>query len=961
MSKHPTGKRLDVTSRGLYARGQLKLALEPLECRRLLAGINVSVLIDSAQTNPDSNGLAAVSRLVYLDANRNETYDSGEQIRITDADGNASFDDLEPGDYSVGLLANSASQHQTSPSRVAPSSTLLSDAGGQYVLSNSDATTVWTLDDSGEFHSAVGAEPESTKYSLDGGIPKFVEQTDSSAIIVASHGDTQKVWHFDIATGQVNQLGTSGLPQDAQITGWTTTRDGFAALFSVGGQNLIALGTLEGNNVGFSVPVSTQATKIAGSGGSSLVFALTSPDQTHDNLVRLNPVSGLADSQPRVIEGEVTDLVVDATGARAVVVLSEGGAEVIEAGGDSLVLSALLAEATGPIEFSGNDGRVITGDSQDAARIIVWDATTWQPYGRSEIANAGSAALAGLHRVANGELLVANPNGLHKAALDDAANAPVSLPEESQVQVQFRVDVDDRNTPPTAGDVNDRVIEEDTIDLWDLSDETSFSDADGDLLWYSIGTPPEHGELSLEPDGSWQYEPADNYFGGDSATIWLYDGIDSTEISIHLIVEPVNDLPERLYFDIPEVAENASVGDLLGYVSIVDVDRDAVYHVTTSDPRLEVTEGRVYLASGWLDFETDPELPVEFVATDASDQRIQISTTTTLAIADVNEPPTDITVDGNQIPENEPGAEVGEVVVIDEDAYQEFQIDVSDDRFEVVDGILKLFDGQELDRETEPEVTVEVVATDVENPEHVISTTVTVQVANRNDPPGELTLSRHEVESKVRGASVGNLQVADPDGDRFEFSVADARFEVDGSTLKLRANISLDSEVDPTVQVGVTATAASGDRVTELFEIQVLEYSNFQNPFLNYDVNGDGLVTPLDVLILVNLLNRQGYQLGGSTSGGGAGEPENALYPDVNGDNRLSPIDVLLIVNYLNGHRDSFSGEGEWSLPIVAQQSDVVYGPQLADEFDRDKAERDDQLRRDIELERLLTELSLTR
>lgn len=961
MSKHPTGKRLDGTSRSPHARGELKLALESLECRRLLAGINVSVLIDSALSDGDSSGLAAVSRLVYLDANRNDNYDSGEPIRITDAAGNAAFEGLEPGDYSVGLLANSASQQQTSPSRVAPSATRLSETGGQFVLSNFDATAVWTLDASGAFYPAVGGEPDSSNITLEGGIPQFVQQINDSAIIVASHGDTQRFWRFDIGTGEVSELATTGVPQDAQVSGWTTTRDGLAALFSSSGENLIALGTLDDTAIDFTEPVSTQATVIAGSVGSPLVFALSSPDQTHDSLVRLDPTSGLVDGQPHVIGGELTELAVDDTGNRAVVVLRGGGAEVVEVVGDSLLLSALLAEATGPVEASGDDGRIITGDGQDPSRIIVWDATTWQPYGRAKTESTDSDSVAALHRVARGELLVASSSGLHKAALDVAANVPVSISEESQVQIRFDVEVDNQNSPPSSMDLNDRAIEEDTIDLWDLGDETSFTDADGDQLWYSIGTPPEHGELSLEPDGSWQYEPAGNYFGEDSATIWLHDGVDSTEVSIHLNVEPVNDLPERLYFDIPAIAEDASIGDLLGYISIVDVDRDAVYHVTTSDPRLEVNEGRVYLASGWLDFETASEFPVEFVATDASDRRIQISTTTTLAIADVNEAPTDISVNGSQVPENEPGAEVGAVHVTDEDAHQEYQIDVSDDRFQVVDGILKLFDGQELDRESESEIAVEVVATDALNPEHVISTTVTVQVADRNDPPGELTLSRHEVESNVRGASVGNLHVADPDGDHFEFTVADARFVVDGATLKLRSGIALESEVDPTVQVSVSAIAASGDTKTEQFTIQVLEYSSYQNPFLNYDVNGDGQVTPLDVLILVNLLNRQGYQLGGGGSGGGAGEPENALYPDVNGDNQLSPLDVLLIVNYLNGHRDSLSGEGEMPSPIVVQRSALVYGPQLPNGFDRDKAERDDQVQRDIELERLLTELSLAR
>ena len=59
-----------------------------------------------------------------------------------------------------------------------------------------------------------------------------------------------------------------------------------------------------------------------------------------------------------------------------------------------------------------------------------------------------------------------------------------------------------------------------------------------------------------------------------------------------------------------------------------------------------------------------------------------------------------------------------------------------------------------------------------------------------------------------------------------------------------------------------------------------------QNPSNRYDVTADGMVSPMDVLTVINAMN------------GGPVNP-NAYY-DVNGNGELSPLDALLIINYMN-------------------------------------------------------------
>ena len=88
-----------------------------------------------------------------------------------------------------------------------------------------------------------------------------------------------------------------------------------------------------------------------------------------------------------------------------------------------------------------------------------------------------------------------------------------------------------------------------------------------------------------------------------------------------------------------------------------------------------------------------------------------------------------------------------------------------------------------------------------------------------------------------------------------------------------------------------------------------------------FDVNNDGFVSPIDVLILVNSLNTGGSGLLTSGSSSGSGEGGSGKYfMDVNGDNYLSPLDALMVINELNSRQTGGNGEGE-SAPLVSTSS----------------------------------------
>jgi hypothetical protein len=112
----------------------------------------------------------------------------------------------------------------------------------------------------------------------------------------------------------------------------------------------------------------------------------------------------------------------------------------------------------------------------------------------------------------------------------------------------------------------------------------------------------------------------------------------------------------------------------------------------------------------------------------------------------------------------------------------------------------------------------------------------------------------------------------------------------------------------------------------------------YQNPFLHEDVNGDGFVSPVDALMLINYLNDP------STQGGKLPDeldPSDPLYPmdtpylDVLGNGRVVPQDVLRVINYLNGQFNSQGGDdqGEGEAPFDAvvtfESQPMMAGPLL--------------------------------
>ena len=70
------------------------------------------------------------------------------------------------------------------------------------------------------------------------------------------------------------------------------------------------------------------------------------------------------------------------------------------------------------------------------------------------------------------------------------------------------------------------------------------SDPDGDPLTYGLGTSlPQHGNVIVNPDGTFTYTPVTNFHGTDTFTYTVTDGAETVTRTMTVTVNPVNDAP----------------------------------------------------------------------------------------------------------------------------------------------------------------------------------------------------------------------------------------------------------------------------------------------------------------------------------------------------------------------------------------------------------------------------------
>jgi hypothetical protein len=204
-------------------------------------------------------------------------------------------------------------------------------------------------------------------------------------------------------------------------------------------------------------------------------------------------------------------------------------------------------------------------------------------------------------------------------------------------------------------------------------------------------------------------------------------------------------------------------------------------------------------------------------------------------------------------------------------------------------------------------------------PFSIATDTAEITVADTDDPPTLDPISSPLIRSSTEPFNLGLTNITDGGAgtETLTISATSSNHEVlpDPEVSYTAPDTTGQLLLSPVAEMGgwsvvtVTVTEDDGDAITRVFAVSVGDnLQRWQNPFDAKDVNADGAISPIDVLQIVNELNRPNHadQTGRLPNPASPNAPPP--YYDVTGDGFVTSRDALLIINCLN---EAASGGGE--------------------------------------------------
>ena len=916
-------------------RTHLRLTLERLESRRLMAGLNVFVFADndgsrSLDTTVDA---PAANRLVYVDLDRSGRFEEGEPLAVSGSDGYAKFPHLSAGNYSIGLANINSAQVQTTSVSNDGLASLVVGADTQTLIGSDDLKHVWSISPTGR--ATWAGSPSATSrsglptsgLSLGGPVISMTSVRtsaagDSIAWALVDRGDLQpSLVRLDLTNGNARDLAID-VPAAHSLVGVALMGDQLVLKLDTATESFITVANLASEDVTIVSRIAVPRGTLIGSPLRGQLAIIGSDRGAALSTLRI--VDSTAAIETTSTDRLLTGVQYSPDGRFLFASHAGGGLEIFSTrpGLESL---AFLAEAAGPIAVSKSDGRVITGNATHHGELIVWDSQTWRPTGRIGLADQ-TGPLRGLAVDRFGErVIAATSSAIFNAGLANPDLMSVSVATGQTSQALLGVRLLARPAPLPQHIAAEQSLDEDATLVLNLADVPALAALGTSKLMFAPDVHPKTGTLLVTPTGRLSYRPAANAHGRESAELRVYDGINSSSLLLSLDVAAVNDAPTSFVIDTRPIDEFAPSETAAGFTTVFDVDADAHYVITSSDPRFYVLNGQLLRSAvGELDYEREPIVSLQLTAVDVSNPGLSLTQSVAIPVLNSNDAPTAVGLTYSAaISENHLGLEIGGLFVDDPDGYGDYVYTVSDDRFEVISGQLRIKDGVSLDYETEPriELTIAVWDPTAEADVQPVSQVISIDVEDENDAPSGISIDSAKLSANESGAYVGLIHVEDEDAlDEYTYVVSDPRFIVEGDALRLKDGEKISGIGEKAIPVLVTARDADGNIISQTISVQVVNDAPFQNPQNPLDVDNDGDVYPRDVLILIDMLNRKGPHIIEPPIGSGEGDgPEQGIFIDVNGDGVFSPLDALILINHLNKRGTLGGGEGEASPAVDAK------------------------------------------
>ncbi|MBI5568946.1 MAG: VCBS repeat-containing protein [Desulfomonile tiedjei] len=213
----------------------------------------------------------------------------------------------------------------------------------------------------------------------------------------------------------------------------------------------------------------------------------------------------------------------------------------------------------------------------------------------------------------------------------------------------------------------------------------------------------------------------------------------SFESDFTITVTDVNEVPTDISLIGSTVAENLPADTVVGTLGATDQDTGQTFTyslVSNPDGAFQIVGNELQTGKS-LDHEATPTIDVTVRVTDSGTPGLSYDKVFTIAVADVNEAPTDIALTGTTVAENQPAnTVVGTLGATDPDTGQTFTYSLvsnPDDAFKIVGNELQT--AKPLDHEATPTIDVTVRVTDSGTPELTYDKVFTIAVSDANNAP----------------------------------------------------------------------------------------------------------------------------------------------------------------------------------------------------------------------------------
>ena len=396
-------------------------------------------------------------------------------------------------------------------------------------------------------------------------------------------------------------------------------------------------------------------------------------------------------------------------------------------------------------------------------------------------------------------------------------NAPVAVDHTVSGK---RNDILD-SVEPLSGESNTNTL------LHGSSDE----DLPDDALEVRLVSGPSSGLLDVRADGTFTYS-VDESIPKDSTVLDSFT---------YEIIDEVNNVspPATVSIEVEGLQRPAINGDLSDVTvdELQSLDHTFEQDVFTSSETSEPFEWSIHIDNrpipAWLSLDKDTGT-LSGTPADSDVESFELHVLVTdehglesdevpimITINDINQTPVIHSAPTEIVEENSEGQLVATVNASDPDANDVLIYSTDDSRFRFDDNKLKLREFESLDFETDEEVVLTVTVDDQQGG-IAVSEEITIQVTNVNEPPTLEITDLVVVQENTSDVDIGTVTVDDPDaGAQLDVTVSDARFEIVGDKLRVRAGEELDFDTEPQVLLTVSVTDGVNDPVSQEITVTV--------------------------------------------------------------------------------------------------------------------------------------------